>query len=97
VGNLLVGTSEVFQAVMVCITLSTIINANIAKIASKQFNFFQDKRAVLVRFGTHDTLQSRQSALATGLPGQLSRHGLKSTTLYDTWQRQTSMTVLLAH
>ena len=98
VGNVLVGTSEVFQAVMVCITLCTIIKANVTKVASKQFNVFpRKKRAVQVCFGTHDTLQCRQSTLATGLPGQLSRHGHKSTTLYNTWQRQSSTMVLLAH
>ena len=38
---------------------------------------------------THDTLLSRQSALPTELPGQLSRQGSKSTTQHNTRQSQT--------
>ena len=42
--------------------------------------FSKEKRASLGGTRTHDTLLTRQSALPTELPGQLSRQGSKSTT-----------------
>ena len=42
--------------------------------------FSKEKGAALGGTQTHDTLLSRQSALPTELPGQLSRQGSKSTT-----------------
>ena len=47
--------------------------------------FSKEKEAALA----HDTPLTRQSALPTELPGQLSRQGSKSTTHHNTRQSQT--------
>ena len=46
--------------------------------------FSKEKGAALGGTRTHDTLLSRQSALPTELPGQLSKQGSKSTTQHKT-------------
>ena len=58
---------------------SEVINNTSAKTAPRTTLFFKEKRAALGGTRTHDTLQSRQSALPTELPGQTSRQGPKST------------------
>ena len=50
--------------------------------------FSKEKGAALGGTRTHDTLLSRQSALPTELPGQLSEQGSKST-IYNTTQHKT--------
>ena len=50
--------------------------------------FSKEKGAALGGTRTHDTLLTRQSALPTELPGQLSRQGSKSTTQHNTRQSQ---------
>ena len=47
-----------------------------------------EKGAALGGTRTHDTLLSRQSALLTELPGQLSKQGSKSTTPPDYHSQQ---------
>ena len=51
--------------------------------------FPKEKGAALGGTRTHDTLLSRQSALPTELPGQLSRQGSKSPIQHNTRQSQT--------
>ena len=46
--------------------------------------FSKEKGAALGGTRTHDTPLTRQSALPTELPGQLSRQGSKSTTQHNT-------------
>ena len=56
-------------------------------------SFSNEKGAALGGTRTHDTLRSRQSALPTELPAQLSRQDSKSTTQHNTRQSQTPITL----
>ena len=59
--------------------------------------FFKGKWSCPGWTRTHDTLLSRQSALPTELPGQLSKQGSKSTTQHNTRQSQTPILRVLWH
>ena len=58
--------------------------------------FFKGKRSCPGWDSTHDTLLSRQSALPTELPGQLSKQGSKSTIQHNTRQSQTPILCAIA-
>ena len=57
---------------------------NKQSIPTRTTPFSKEKGAALGGTRTHDTPLTRQSALPTELPGQLSRQGSKSTTQHNT-------------
>ena len=59
-------------------------------------SFSNEKGAALGGSRIHDTLRSRQSALPTELPAQLSRQDSKSTTQHNTRQSQTPILCAMA-
>ena len=65
-------------------------------IPTRTTSFSKEKGAALGGTRTHDTLLSRQSALPTELPGQLSKQGSKSTIQHNTRQSQTPILCAMA-
>ena len=69
-----------------CVYHESRVQSKCIAIPTRTTSFSKEKGAALGGTRTHDTLLSRQSALPTELPGQLSKQGSKSTIQYNTTQ-----------
>ena len=85
-----------YGAMMCKILHESRVQGKCIAIPTRTTSFSKEKGAALGGTRTHDTLLSRQSALLTELPGQLSKQGSKSTIQHNTRQSQTPILCAMA-